>query len=151
MRYRWWFDGAYRRSCMMPSNSAQTLARLCRRFGFLSSQASDSESSDTSTPRTPWRPRTSQSESWIISSKKSYWWWLEWDSKSVPINSRRRNETAQHWNKIWKKLKGKQREEKIFTTEGLKTTKVSSDEGSALRTSMGLSWNRYRKQRQYFR
>lgn len=48
------------------------------------------------------------------------------------------------------KLKGKQREEKIFTTEGLKTTKVSSDEGSALRTSMGLSWNRYRKQRQYF-
>ena len=33
----------------------------------------------------------------------------------------------------------------------MKQPKIPSDEGSALRTSMELSWNKYRKQRRYLR
>ena len=33
----------------------------------------------------------------------------------------------------------------------MKQPKIPGDEGSALRTSMGLSWNKYRNQRRYLR
>ena len=40
---------------------------------------------------------------------------------------------------------------KFFTAAGVKQPKIPSDEGPALRTSMGLSWNKYRKQQRYLR
>ena len=39
-------------------------------------------------------PRTFPSDAWSTSSRKSYWWWREWDSKSVQINTRTKRFTV---------------------------------------------------------
>ena len=55
----------------------------------------------------------------------------------------------QHSTEI--KKASKEKKGKLFTAADLKPPKISSDEGSALRPSMGFSCNKYRKQRWYLR
>ena len=62
------------------------------------------------------------------------------------LQKTRRNNTTLKLKKA-----SKEKQEKLFTAAGMKQPKIPSDDGSALRTSMELSWNKYRKQRRYFR